>query len=96
MRFSPTSLARKSSPLNPLKPETAPSARDAKKSQATFDRLRRHFLAGIFVIIPAFVAVYAVLFIVGFTDNLFGKPLEYPVRAILEHSGEPVTVFTCP
>lgn len=75
---------RKSSPLNTLKPEVEAPAKDVKKSHTTFERLRRHFLAGIFVIIPAFVAVYAVLFIVGFTDNLFGKPLEYPVRAILE------------
>lgn len=40
--------------------------------RGAWERLRRHFLAGIIVIIPAFVAIYATMVIMGMADGVFG------------------------
>ena len=37
-----------------------------------FERTRRTFLAGILVIVPAFVAIYAVVLLMRITDGMFG------------------------
>lgn len=59
-------------------PATATPPGETKKPHkgTAFDRVRRHFLAGIFVIIPAFIAVYAVILIMNFADGIFGNFVE--------------------
>lgn len=46
--------------------------RPAPHHPTTFERLRRTFLAGLLVIVPAIVCLWAVLLIMGVTDRFFG------------------------
>jgi uncharacterized membrane protein len=51
---------------------TSQEARRFSTRGTFFERLRRHLLAGILVIIPAFIAAYAVIFIMNAAEAIFG------------------------
>ncbi len=42
-----------------------------------WDRARRHLIAGLLVIVPVFIAGWAVVFIANLAEQLFGHPVHY-------------------
>ena len=52
---------------------TSQEARRFSKRGTAFERIRRHFIAGILVLIPALVAAYAVILIMNGTEKIFGE-----------------------
>lgn len=72
--------------VNPSSTPAPPSGEKTSKgvrSSTFFERLRRHFLAGLLVIIPAFVAVYAVFVIMNTADRLFGGIVQSVMETFL-------------
>ncbi|MBI1289797.1 DUF502 domain-containing protein [bacterium] len=55
-----------------------------KKHRTTFERLRTLFLAGVLVIVPMVVAVYAVLLLMRITESIFGPAIEETFQLALQ------------
>lgn len=46
-------------------------------------RIRRYFLTGLLVILPAFITVYLLYIIIAFIDNIWGKVLNFYLKKYL-------------
>jgi uncharacterized membrane protein len=75
-------------------PSLLPTGDHPRKHRTWFERARTVFLAGLLVVVPALIAVYAVLILMRVTEGFFGDFIEQFIIQILGlERGEPLPVW---